>query len=192
MKEIWVDVSGYENLYQISNYGNIKSKIRNKRNNDGVMLLKARTLKQHPNSRGYLRVELVNEQGTRKKFFIHRLVALHFVDNPNTEVNNIVNHLDSDHTNNRADNLEWTTPQGNVEHAVRNGRMKHTAERKQHLREACERNGKAVIGINIKTGEIIRFICLNDCRNKGFQPSCVCDCCNGKRKTHGGYRWQYE
>jgi hypothetical protein len=192
MKEIWADVAGYENLYQISNCGNIKSKTRYKRNNDGVMLLKARTLKQHPNSRGYFRVELVDEHGKHKKFFIHRLVALHFVDNPNPSANHIVNHLDSDHTNNRADNLEWTTPQGNVEHAVRNGRMKHSAERKRHLREACEKNGKTVIGVNIKTGEVIRFICLNDCKNKGFQPSCVCDCCKGKRQTHGGYRWRYE
>jgi hypothetical protein len=192
MREIWVDVEGYENLYQISNYGNIKSKDRNKRNNDGVMLLKARALKKHPNSRGYLRVALVNEHGEHKQVFVHRLVALHFVDNPNAEINNIVNHIDSDHTNNRADNLEWTTPRGNVEHAVRNGRMRHTAEWKQHLREACEKNGKSVVGVNIKTGETIHFVFLNDCRNKGFQPSCVCDCCKGKRQTHGGYRWQYE
>ena len=192
VKEKWVDVKGYEGLYQISNYGHIKSKDRWKGNNGGLMLLKARVLKQHPNSRGYFRVQLVGENGKKEQLFVHRLVAMHFVDNPNIYVNNIVNHLDSDHTNNRADNLEWTTPEGNVEHAVRKGRMKHSEERKKHLREACERNGKSVVGVNIKTGEIVRFVCLNDSRNKGFQPSCVSNCCKGTRETHKGYRWQYE
>lgn len=191
MKEIWLDVAGYENLYQISNYGNVKSKDRNKRNNEGIMLQKARILKQHPNSRGYLRVCLADEKGTKKRFFVHRLVALHFVENSNKVTNDVVNHLDSDHTNNRADNLEWTTPQGNTRHAVCKGRMKYTAERKNRLRKYHENTGKSIIGVNVKTGEIIRFVCLNDCREKGFQPSCVCDCCKGKRNTHGGYRWEY-
>ena len=63
MKEIWVDVKGYEKFYQISNYGRVKSKPRIKRNNGGNTLLKARVLKQHPNSRGYLRIHLTSEDG---------------------------------------------------------------------------------------------------------------------------------
>lgn len=191
MREIWVDVAGYENLYQISNHGNIKSKDRSKRNNEGVMLLKSRMLKSYPNSRGYLRIQLVDENGNRERVFVHRLVAIHFVENPDKDINNVVNHLDSDYTNNRADNLEWTTPKGNAQHAVRNGRMKYTPERKRRMRDYHENNGKSITGVNIKTGETIHFVCLNDCRTKGFQPSCVCNCCNGKRETHKGHRWYY-
>ena len=192
MKKIWVDVKGYENLYQVSNYGEIKSKLRYKRNNDGVMLLKPRILKQHPNSTGYYRVPLTDEKGVSKQVFVHRLVAMHFVDNSDAETNNVVNHLDSDHTNNRADNLEWTTIQGNMEHAKIKGRMKASNEKKIRMREALEKYSKSVIGINLKSGETIRFSHLNDSSNEGFQPSCVCNCCKGKRKTHKGYRWQYE
>lgn len=188
MKEQWVDVKGFEKFYQVSNYGVIKSKPRYR----AKVLMKPKILKQFPNSCGYYRVCLTDGRGNAKKIFVHRLVALHFVTNPDAKINNVVNHLDSNHTNNRADNLEWTTEQGNREHAVRNGRMKRTEEWKRWKRKFDENNGKSVVGINIKTGKAIRFICLNDCRKKGFEPSCVCDCCKGKRQTHKGYRWQYE
>jgi hypothetical protein len=35
-------------------------------------------------------------------------------------------------------------------------------------------------------------VCLNDCKAAGFQPSCVCQCCEGKRKSHKGIIWRYE
>lgn len=191
MEEKWVEIDGYETLYQISNYGRVKSQPRYKLNNGGLMILNPRIIKQHPNSRGYYRVQLTDATGGRKRFFIHRLVALHFVNNPNAEINDVVNHLDSDHTNNRADNLEWTTAQGNVEHAVRNGRMKLSSERKKRIQDALWKYRKSVVGINIETGKTLHFSYLNECRNNGFEPSCVCDCCKGKRKTHKGYRWMY-
>lgn len=192
MKEFWTDVAGYEGLYQISNLGNIKSKDRYKRNGRGCMVLKGKILKPHPNSRGYLRVQLVDKNGAREYAFVHRLVALHFVHNSDAETNKIVNHIDSNFLNNKAVNLEWTTYRGNTLHAVRNGRMNRTEEWLRHLRETKEKSRKRVVGVNIKTGAEIHFVCLNDCKNAGFQPSCVCDCCKGKRSTHGGYKWQYE
>ena len=187
-----MDIKDYENLYQISNCGRVKSKPRIKRNNGGVVLLKPRLLKQRPNSKGYYRVGLTDERGETKQVFVHRLVAYHFVTNLNPETNNVVNHLDCNPTNNKAINLEWTTIRGNMEHAVSNGRMRHNSEWKKHMREANEKNGKRVVGENIKTGEKVQFVCLNDCKAEGFAPSCVCSCCKGIRKTHKGYRWKYE
>lgn len=191
MQEIWKDIKDYEELYQISNYGNIRSKDRKKRNNNGSMILKGKMLHPLPNSNGYLRIQLVSNMGKRERFFVHRLVALHFVPNDNPNINTVVNHIDSNYLNNRADNLEWTTMKGNSQHALKSGRMNRTVEWLQHLRESCEKNGKSIIGTNIKTGEKIYFTCLNDCKNKGFQPSCVCYCCKGKQKAHKGYIWNY-
>ena len=59
------------------------------------------------------------------------------------------------------------------------------------MTQAVRKRGKAVLGINIKTGEKIIFQCLNDCKKDGFEPSCICDCCKKKRKTHKGYAWEY-
>jgi len=52
--------------------------------------------------------------GAIKKCSVHRLVANAFI--PKIEGCNVVNHKDNDPTNNKVDNLEWTTPLGNVHH----------------------------------------------------------------------------
>src|SRR3970040_299459 len=68
---------------------------------------------------GYLQVDLwAKNKGT--KFYIHRLIALAFIDNPLDLPE--VNHIDSVRTNNKLDNLEWVTSKGNSIHAVKAGR----------------------------------------------------------------------
>lgn len=64
--------------------------------------------------RGYFYVDLYNN-GKHKRFYVHRLVAEAFVENPNNKP--FVNHKDGDTSNNKAENLEWVTPLENVEHA---------------------------------------------------------------------------
>lgn len=190
--EIWKDIRGYEEVYVVSNHGRVASLNRIQKDKNGKEVRhKGKILLPHSNSRGYLRVQL-KHKGTKKVFFVHRLVAMHFVDNPAPEKYSIVNHIDSNYLNNRADNLEWTTYRGNVLHAIANGRMKRTQEWMNHLRESNEKKGKTIVGTNIDTGEVIRFVCLNDCKVAGFQPSCVCNCCQGKRKSHKGYIWRNE
>lgn len=94
MVEEWRDIEGYENKYQISNYGRIKS------------VKKDIFLKPMVAINGYLVVCLWKDNG-QKKFLVHRLVAKHFIDNPCNCPE--VNHKDEDKTNNRIDNLEWCT-----------------------------------------------------------------------------------
>ena len=189
--EIWTEVYGYEGLYVISNLGRVASADRILTDRNGRRVFhKGKMLTPRPNSSGYLRVELKRD-GVGCRYFVHRMVAAHFVLNPHPDRYNVVNHLDSDHLNNRADNLEWTDSFGNNRHAIESGRMKRTKEWLRHLRETNEKQGKAVVGTNIVTGETISFVCLNDCKSAGFEPSCVCYCCRGLRKTHTGYTWRY-
>lgn len=189
--EIWKDIRGYEGIYVISNLGRVSSLNRVQKDKNGRSVrYTGKMLLPQPNSSGYLRVQL-KHAGSPKFYFVHRLVALHFVENPSPDCHSIVNHLDGNHLNNKADNLEWTTINGNNQHAIKSGRMERTKEWLQHLREANEKNGRAVIGTNIITGETVSFVCLNDCKSAGFQPSCVCDCCRGTRKSHKGYFWRY-
>lgn len=187
--EIWRDIRGYEGSYQVSNLGRVRSLDRTEIDACGrVVIYRGKVLRGTPNSSGYLRVELKGAR--RERWFVHRLVALYFVENPKPTEYTVVNHIDNNFHNNNASNLEWTTQYGNMHHAIKQNRMVRTKEWKQHLRETNEKNGVSVEGTNIITGEHIYFVCLNDCAREGFQPSCVSNCCNGKRKTHKGYTWR--
>lgn len=191
MTEIWKDIKGFEGIYQISNKGNVRSLKREQLDNLGRLVhYQGKTLTPQPNSNGYLRIEL-KANGKKERRFIHRLVALHFIENSNPDINTVVNHIDNDYKNNNAENLEWTTYKGNTQHAIKSGKMKRTPEWLEHLRKANEKNGKAVIAIHTVTGEKIFFKCLNDCSQKGFQPSCVSNCCKGIRQTHQKYKWHF-
>ena len=163
MKEEWRTVPNWD-LYEISNYGRLRSKDRTVRGNKGQYLKKGRLLKPVKDKDGYYTF-LLKQDGKSKNMKIHRIVAFAFIPNPDKKP--CINHIDNNPSNNRVDNLEWCT-----------------------MREPTY---KAVKGTNIKTGEIIIFNSLNSVKEKGFQPSCVCLCCKHKRgvKQHKGYRWEY-
>ena len=103
IKEIWQDVPEWEDLYAVSNLGRIKSKKRDK-----VKVLDV-------NSSGYMRVQLCDNK-RRKKYFVHRLVGLAFVDGYFDGA--VINHIDMDRTNNCSWNLEWTTQSENQKRAI--------------------------------------------------------------------------
>ena len=188
--EKWIDVVGYESLYQVSDKGRVRSKDRAIKTTEFSRVKRGKVLKQIDNSRGYLRVQLVDADGSRRRVFVHRLVAFHFVENADPATNTVVNHLDANPHNNRADNLERTTAKGNSEHASMLGHLAKDEKWKRKIKEG-KKNRTAVIGTNQKTGEELRFGCMNDCRMFGFQPSCVHRCCRGKQMSHKGYRWRY-
>lgn len=102
MQEEYVDIFGYEN-YQISNFGNIRNKKSNK-------IIKSRMKKS-----GYFDIAL-SSKNKRKKFLIHRLVAMHFIDNPENKPQ--VNHIDGNRGNNIYTNLEWSTSKENTNHSI--------------------------------------------------------------------------
>lgn len=189
--EIWKSIKGYEEFYEVSNLGRIRSKDRNKKSFLGrICVYRGKLLKPQPNSSGYLRLQLVDGSGNKKLHFVHRLVAQAFVENPQNLP--VVNHLDFDYTNNRADNLEWTTPKGNMQYSLLRGRLKRTKEWLENQKRSIDiLMAKSVIGTNETTGETIFFNALNDCAKSGFQPSCVSNCCTGKRKHHLGFTWRF-
>lgn len=109
--EIWKSIKGFEGRYDVSNFGNVKSlHAYNKCNYP--LILKGRKTKK-----GYLRVNL----GFGVDRYIHRLVAQHFIDNPNNF--DQVNHIDFDKSNNHVENLEWCNSSHNMKHARDGGRI---------------------------------------------------------------------
>lgn len=113
MQEIWKNIKGYEGIYQVSNYGNIKSLDRKTfdRVRKQVKKLKGRKLKTALDNRGYQCVVLT-KNGTQKTFRVHNLVALAFCKGYQKGL--VVNHKDENKENNFYINLEWCTQKENV------------------------------------------------------------------------------
>lgn len=105
--EIWKPIEGYENRYEVSNHGRVKS-LGRKYDCFGKKkcLLSEKIMKLHLHNNGY-KVVWLRKDKTHVKFFVQRLVAEAFIPNPNAVP--VVNHIDCDKTNNHIANLEWMT-----------------------------------------------------------------------------------
>lgn len=110
-EEVFVDLPGTN--YQISSWGRVKNKETGHINVHYVH-----------NRVGYMRAELFDGKGVKKRYFLQRLVASAFVPNRHPETKIQVNHKDGDRTNNRFDNLEWVSKSENMIHAY------HVSKRK--------------------------------------------------------------
>ena len=113
--EVWKNIKDYENCYQISNLGNVKSLSRFVDNHSGFKKsLKEKLLKNHISKTGYFVIDLKKEN-QRKTFKVHRLIALAFIDNKNNLP--FINHIDGNKLNNNISNLEWVSNRENCCHA---------------------------------------------------------------------------
>ena len=112
--EVWKDVVGYEQRYQVSNLGRVYSKITKK------------ILKQNLHTNGYFTIatKIGGRNGKDVCFKVHRLVATAFL--PNIENKPLVNHIDGVKTNNNVNNLEWCTAKENTDHAIRTGLLDYS------------------------------------------------------------------
>lgn len=120
--------------------------------------------------KGYKTV-LIRDNGRERTVFVHRLVALAFVPNPDNKPQ--VNHKDGNKTNNRPENLEWVTLAENMSH------------RSKVLKSYPKR---AVVCID----RGIEFESVSEASEiMGISRASITECAKGKRKTAGGHRWAY-
>jgi hypothetical protein len=105
--EIWKDIEGFDG-YQVSNMGNLISYKRS----ISVIMKPYKSKKTH-----YYQIRMVRNDGESKTLYVHRLVALTFIPNPNgyKEVNHI-NPITKDFCDNSVSNLEWCTKSTNMKH----------------------------------------------------------------------------
>jgi hypothetical protein len=121
--EIWKNIKGFANTYQISNYGNVRSvkyvkhlikdELKFRKHWIETIEVKHKLLSPALSGSGYLSVGLM-KNNVRKSHYVHRLVAETFIKNPNKKLT--VNHIDGNKQNNNVDNLEWMTQKENVNH----------------------------------------------------------------------------
>ena len=133
MQEIWKDIPNFEGLYQISNYGRVKTLekyVSSGIKNNNQVRRKSKLLKQY-NKQGYLQVSL-SKNHRRYYFNVQRLVAIAFIPNPNNLPQ--VNHIDENPLNNNVENLEWCTAKYNCNYGSRNSKIYNsTSFRKGHI-----------------------------------------------------------
>ena len=163
--EVFVDVVGYENLYQVSNYGRVYS------------LISGKFLKPCKERNGYLYISLHKNKKT-KKYLVHRIVATAFIENPLQLPQ--VNHISEDKSDNHVSNLEWCSASYNCRFGTRNERR-------------VEKLSKAVLQFT-RQGELVNeypSICEAS-RQTRINQGHISSCCLGKRKSAGKYVWQYK
>lgn len=181
MTEIWKDIKGFEDSYQISNLGRIKSKARlvnrfsTRWGKDASYTISGSIKEGYVTRDGYL-FALLYKDGACYPKRLNRLVAEAFKEDYSEDKE--VHHIDGNVTNNKADNLECLTKE---EH-----HSKHTKT--------------IVIGTNGKNTVVARLI---DIKEYGFDPANVSRCCKAaeledghprksKYATHKGYKWRYK
>lgn len=175
MKEIWKDIEGFENLYQISNLGRVLSKGRNINNAAGIHFRPDYIMKPIKDKHGYMTVKLKSKDKTRLAK-VHRLVAAAFIPNPENKPQ--VNHIDGNKTNNVLSNLEWVTPSENLVHAYEN-----ELNKKPRIVIQMDKDGKFIRRWT-SMAEIHRVL--------GIHRNIIrAACCRDNNITHG-YRWLYE
>lgn len=208
--EIWKDIKGYEGYYQISSFGRVRGLDRYVKQGDRTIMLKSKILKPRYDSGKYLRV-ILTKNAIAKGFSIHRLVAQHFIPNPDNLPE--VNHKDEKKENNNVDNLEWCTSKYNTNYGTRTERASKTATGKtisdstrKKLSEAMKRRkitdetrkklsdslSKPVYQYTLDMKLIKIWRNAQEPKRQGlpFDPTCINKCCRGLLKTYKKYIWR--
>lgn len=153
----------WNNNYLVTSYGRMFKKV------NGIFI----ESNYYKTRWGYLEV-YTSKEITK---FVHRIVALHFLENPRKL--NEINHIDGNKLNNHYDNLEWCTHQENVIHAFRNGLNKHSESSGVPKRQV----------ICVQTKEIFESI-SEASRVKNVNVESISRALKLKLKA-GGYNWDY-
>lgn len=188
-KEIWKDIVGYDGLYQVSNFGNIKSKERIVKNGNRVFLKKEKILTPFLQKTGYLTITLLKDNKI-KSHYIHRLVAITFIKN-NFDLEQ-VNHKDGNKINNNANNLEWCSRSDNIKHAIKIGLFSKDVVLNK-INKMNKKKRKSIL--QIKNNVIINEFESPTIAGKQFSKLAgnnISACARGILKSAYGFQWKYK
>src|SRR5699024_1219013 len=183
MIEIWKDIPDYEEYYQVSNMGRVRSKDRYiylKQNGDNI-LKKGRILKTNKVSFDYLQVSLYKDK-KRRSFYVSNLVMLAFVGEKPKGYE--VNHINENKDDNRLDNLEYLTSKENNNYGTRIKRSKS--------KMINGKKSKPVKATHLETKEEFLFPSQAEAERQGFgKQRHISSVCLGKRNQFNGYKWEF-
>lgn len=151
VNERWLPIQGYYGEYLISDHGRVKS-MKNYVND--IPEVREKIVAPHITHRNYMRITL-SYKGKKRKHYIARLVAEHFVEKPDIDKPQ-VNHRDGDKLNNHYLNLEWVTAKENVRHAFDNGLRYRKHDHEQIINDY--KSGMKYKDIAKKHGTTVRYV----------------------------------
>ena len=167
--EIWKDVKDYEGLYQVSNLGSLKS-------NKGYK-------KASVNQDGYYQTTLY-KNGKKRNVLVHRIVAEAFLPNLNNKPT--VNHKDGNKLNNKLDNLEWATNKEQTNHSI------NVLGNKSVISDKCRKRQKELHQRKVRRSDGVIFNSIKEASmGNDLVRRHISEVCKGKRKSTGGYSWEY-
>ena len=118
----WRAIPGFEGIYEVTRCGSGVRSLRRKRpNKHGRLISRPGWDMSVYEDKGGRRFVTLSKDGKPRPWAVYVLVAKAFVENPDPERFNEVNHLDGVPWHDHAENLEWTDRAGNMAHAVENG-----------------------------------------------------------------------
>ena len=171
IKEEWRPVVGYDGLYEVSNFGNVKSL-------NYHCTGKSKNLKLILTKDGYFNVMLVKDK-KKKIMRVHRLVAMAFIPNPDNLP--IINHKDETRDNNRVENLEWCTNKYNLNYGTYRKRMSELNEKYPVLQYTLD---GVFVRRHTSTAAAAKYV-------HGLLSN-ILNVCTGKRNSAYGYKWEFE
>lgn len=177
-EERWKWIPGFEGLYQASTWGRIRSVDRWVIGRDGRRhFSKGHILQPKRNRGGYLRVDLWRN-GKKHHFFVHRLVAMAWLNNPENKPQ--VNHRNEQKDMNFVENLSYCSAKENVTWGT-------------GIKRRAASQSKPVEAIDPKTGQVVKeFASGIEAERNGFKHGAISQCCRGKRRRHRGFEWRFK
>ena len=183
--EEWKTIDGFEN-YEVNNKGVVRSKDRIVKRNGVDTRISGKTLKTNC-VKGYARVTIYNgNRKAHKQFFVHRLVAMMFIPNPDNLP--YINHKDENKLNNDYRNLEWCTAKYNSNY----GTSIHRRVAHQDWQSIADKQSIAVVMKDLDGKVVKRYKSLSSAKIDNHNVAGISRCCKGKLKTYHGYIWEYE
>lgn len=201
--EIWKNIEGYPN-YMVSNMGRVKSLNYNHTGKENI-------LKTLLDGKGYYFVTIFKNKKP-KCCRIHRLIAEAFI--PNIENKPFIDHINTDKTDNRIENLRWVTHKENMNNQITTSKMSNSHKGK-HLSQETKRkistslknnpskpmlgkfgnehpNSKPILQFTKDCEFMNKWDCILSVeRELNIPHSNIIKVINGDRKTAGGYKWGY-
>lgn len=170
--EEWKDIQDYEGLYQVSNYGRVKSL---ERWADDKHYCPEHIMKGYVNF-GYV-IVVLSKFAKTKHYRVHRLVAENFLKNEHNYT--IINHINENKIDNRVNNIEWCSIEYNANYGNRNIKI-------------AKRLGKRIVQKTLSGDIIATFPSLSETsRITGYNIAPLSRCCNGIQDLAYGYKWEF-